>query len=377
MTITKRGATYHLDAVLGGGRRVRCSLGVKDSKAAERLSNRIVYALADGPRSAVWTELKTALPMSSFNRLAQGVLPSDPLKLTELEEKFSAHTSRRAQLGQIGTLTRKSYDRTTKLFFDRALESGRSQISELTPEFVESHLLWRKESILAKGGCGRGIITDVVVLSALFDFAVEEGWLAKTPLKYKPKIPAVEEAVQPFTEGEMLALELVEKPALEEAVFAVFRHTGFRCSDVASLRWASVDLQTKTCRILTAKRGKRVEIPMNKEFVRIMDGFRTSEADAPDPNTPFQHRDLEKERVFPDMAPHKLYAMVRGWGEKGGVENCHPHRMRHYFACHLLSKGASLFDVAKLLGDTHQVVDKYYAKWSNGQQERIRGIMGA
>ena len=360
MTTIKRGSTYHFDSMLGG-RRVRCSLGTSDPKSAERLSNRVGFALADGPRSPVWTELRSALPLSSFKRLTQGVLPSDPLKLTELEQKFLDHSSRREKLGQMVARTRENYDRTTKLFFDRALESGLQKVDDLTPEFVEAYLLWRKESILARGGSGRGIITDTVVLSALFDFAIGEGWITKTPLKYKPKIPVVEEAVQPFTDAEMFALEAVEKSALESAVFAIFKNTGLRCGDVASLRWASVDWANKTLRTLTAKRGKRVEVPMGREFVRIMDDFRIEGED----------------RVFPGMVPHKLYQMVREWGEKSGVENSHPHRFRHSFVCRMLGSGLTLFDVAQLIGDTTSTTEKHYAKRTNGQKERVRGIMEA
>jgi len=358
MTITKRGSTYHFDAVLGD-KRVRCSLGVSDPKAASRLENRVKFALADGPRSSVWSELRTALPLSSFKRLTQGVLPADPLKLTELEQKFLDHNLRREQLGQLGTQARKNYDRTTKLFFDRALEAGLTKVEDLTPEFVESHLLWRKESIIAKGGSGRGLATDGVVLSALFEFAVDEGWLAKSPLKYKPKIPAVAEAVQPFTDEEMAALEAVPKSAIEQTVFAVFQNSGMRCSDVANLRWSSVDFQTKTLRVLTAKRGKRVEIPMGREFVRKMDDFRIEGED----------------RMFPGMVPHRLYEMVRKWGEKAGVANCHPHRFRHSRACSLLRRGLTLYEVAQLLGDSCAVTEKYYAKWTPGQADRVRDLL--
>ena len=356
--IVRRGSKYHFDSVIGGTRH-RCSLGTSDSKAATRLANRVSFAICDGPRSPVWAELKTALPLSSFKRLTEGVIPDGPTSLTAYEQAFYDHTERREKLGQIGAEARKSYDRVTKLFFDRALEAGLKTVEDLTPEFVEAHLLWRKESIQARGGSGRGIITDVVILSALFDFAVGEGWLAKTPLKYKPKIPAMEQAVQPFTDEEMNALEAVQKMDLESVVFAVFKHTGLRCSDVASLRWSSVDWQTKTLRVLTAKRGKRVEIPMNQEFVRIMDNFRVPGEGA----------------VFPGMTTSKLYRMVREWGEKAGVENSHPHRMRHSFVCRLLAAGASLFDVSRLIGDTSAVCDKHYGKWTNGQADRVRELM--
>ncbi len=354
----KRGRVYHYQSSSGVGR-VRCSLGTSDSKTASRLANRVTFAIADGPRSPVWSELKTALPLSSFKRLTNGVVPDGPKALTVVEQAFLDHTDRRQKLGQIGLDAKRNYDRSTKLFFDRALEAGLKTVDELTPEFVESHLLWRKESIQVKGGSGRGIITDVVILSALFDFAVGEGWIPKTPLKYKPKVPAIEKAVQPFSDEEMMALEASPKSGEEKVVFAVFRHTGLRCSDVASLLWSAFDFKDCTLRWRTAKRGKLVEIPLGQQFRSVLCPSK-----------------IEGEpRLFPGMTEAKLYRMVRKWGEAAGVENCHPHRFRHYFVCRLLAKGASLFDVAKLIGDTHQVVDKHYGKWTSGQADRVRELM--
>lgn len=358
MTLTKRGSTYHLDTALGE-RRVRCSLGVRDPKAAERLANRVQFALSDGPKSPVWPELKVALPTSSFKRLTDGVLPDGPVSLPTLEQKFYEHVERRRHLGQIGEGAKRNYDRATKVFFDRILESGLKTVLDLTPEIVESHLLWRKEAIQTKGGSGRGLVTDVVVLSALFDFAVEERWIPKTPLKYKPKIPPVEQAVQPFTDEEMAALEAVQKTDEEKVVFAVFKHTGLRCSDVASLLWSAFDFRTCLLRWRTAKRGKIVEIPLGQTFRSVLCPWKID----------------GEPRLFPGATESKLYRMVRKWGELAGVENAHPHRFRHSFACRLLGKGASLFDVAKLLGDTHQVVDKHYAKWTSGQEDRVRGLL--
>lgn len=109
MTLTKRGNTYHLDTTLGE-RRIRCSLGVRDPKAAERLANRVQFALSDGPKSPVWSELKVALPSSSFKRLTNGVLPDGPVDLTTLEQKFYEHVKRRRQLGQIGEGAKQNYD---------------------------------------------------------------------------------------------------------------------------------------------------------------------------------------------------------------------------------------------------------------------------
>lgn len=357
--IVRRGNTFHFDHVVAGTRH-RCSLGTSDSKSATRLANRVVFAIADGPRSPVWSELKTALPVSSFKRLTNGVVPDGPKALTVCEQAFYDHVDRRQKLGQIGLDAKKNYDRATKLFFDRALEAGLKTVDELTPEFVEAHLLWRKESIQAKGGSGRGIVTDVVVLSALFDFAVGEGWITKTPLKYKPKVPPVEQAVQPFTDEEMSALEAVQKTDEGRVVFAIFKHTGLRCSDVASLLWSAFDFKGCTLRWRTAKRGRIVEIPLGQELRSVLCPWK-----------------IEGEpRLFPGMTEAKLYRMVRKWGELAGVEDCHPHRFRHYRACWLLRQGLTLFEVAQLLGDSSAVTEKFYAKWTPGQADRVRELVG-
>ncbi len=39
----------------------------------------------------------------------------------------------------------------------------------------------------------------------------------------------------------------------------------------------------------------------------------------------------------------------------------HAHRFRDTFAVDLLTRGASPYDVAKLLGDTAETVEKHYA----------------
>ena len=358
MSIVKRGHKFYFDSVIAGVRH-RCSLGTSDAKAASRLENRIAFALADGPRSPVWSELKKALPVSSFEALSSGVVLRDPLKLAQLDQKFYDHIKHRRQLVEISSSTLKNYNRNARLFFDWAIRGGLKTIEDLTPKTVEDYLLWRKEMIAAKGGSGRGIVSDVVVLSALFNFAVEEGWITKSPLRHKPKLPVVTEPVQPFTEEEMGLLEMVEKSPTEKALFAILKHTGLRCGDVVDLRWSAFDFKTHTLRWRTQKRGKLVEIPMTFPLREALSGF---EIDG-------------EPLLFPGIRTNKLYNMVRAWGEKAGVENVFPHRFRHSFVCRMLARGLTLFDVAQLIGDTTAVCEKHYAKWTSGQEDRIRGTM--
>jgi integrase len=52
-----------------------------------------------------------------------------------------------------------------------------------------------------------------------------------------------------------------------------------------------------------------------------------------------------------------------------------PHRFRHTFARVLLEKGVTVADVAELIGDSEDVVRRYYAKWIRTRQERLTRIL--
>jgi hypothetical protein len=64
-----------------------------------------------------------------------------------------------------------------------------------------------------------------------------------------------------------------------------------------------------------------------------------------------------------------------GTAGPGGVPNAHPHRYRDSFAVDMLARGASPYDVAKLLGDTVATVGKHYSPFVKELRERTRRIM--
>ena len=57
------------------------------------------------------------------------------------------------------------------------------------------------------------------------------------------------------------------------------------------------------------------------------------------------------------------------------MSKAYPHRFRDTFAVDLLLKGASPYDVAKLLGDTIDTVEKHYAPFVRELRERARRIV--
>jgi integrase len=52
-----------------------------------------------------------------------------------------------------------------------------------------------------------------------------------------------------------------------------------------------------------------------------------------------------------------------------------PHRFRDTLAVDLLSRGASPYDVAKMLGDAIDTVEKHYTPFVKELRERVRSIL--
>jgi integrase len=162
----------------------------------------------------------------------------------------------------------------------------------------------------------------------------------------------------PFTSDEILRMDAVEKTSEDDLVYKLFRHTGMRRSDVADLKWTAIDWSAKVLTWTTRKQRKQVVIPLVPVLYEALEKKYTPEL----------NHVLES-----GYGP--IYGIIKGIGEAAKVEDCHPHRFRTTLATELLAKGATLFDVAAILGDTPATVDRYYGAHTQEQRERIRDIM--
>ena len=358
MGITRRDSRYHFDSAIGGVR-LRFSLGVTDRKAAQRLESQIMFALADGPKSDKWAELKRVLPPVSYQTLTANRHVKTSPELSDFRREFTSRLDRRVKLGELAERSRDLYDKTAEVFFNKLDELGVRTLDKVTPKMVEEYLVWRKETILARGGNGNGLSTDYTALQSVFNFARESHILEESPLKghYKPDSDSLD--AMPFAQEELDCLEanLTEENRLP---YLLLRWTGLRGSDAAAVTWASINWTDKTLRWQTHKRKTWVQVPLvpslYDELLARKDAAQTPE-------------------ILGGINRPKLYRTIGELGKRAGVEDCHPHKFRTTLACSLLASGATLFDVGKLLGDSPAVVDKYYAAVTDKQQQRVRGLM--
>jgi integrase len=136
-----------------------------------------------------------------------------------------------------------------------------------------------------------------------------------------------------------------------------------------SLTWEEVHFETKEIERVTQKRRKKVLLPIHKELLFALESDH--ERRRPQPTD----RVLLNPSTRRPLSRPRLYQRVVAFGKRAGVANAHPHRFRDTLAVDMLSRGASPYDVAKMLGDTIETVEKHYTPFVKELRERVRSIL--
>jgi site-specific recombinase XerD len=201
-------------------------------------------------------------------------------------------------------------------------------------------------------------------LKAFFRFCHDSGWIKDNPAKViKP--PKVDDPpVLPFSDDEMKKIlqacdthSQPERAVQLRALVLLMRHSGLRIGDACTL--SRERIQNGVLELYTAKSGTKVRLPLHPSVLKALNKL---------PVTAFYFWSGESQRrtcinIWEDTFK-KLF-------QRAGI-NGHSHRLRHTFAVGLLQSGASMEDVALLLGHRKlAVTEKYYASFTKGRQERL------
>jgi integrase len=171
---------------------------------------------------------------------------------------------------------------------------------------------------------------------------------------------------EPFTANE---LSLLRRHADRDLLsFLGLRWTGFRGSDAVALSLREVHFGTKEVERFTRKRKKKLFCRSTPNFSSPWKRSVTVATSA--------HRPCLGESCYRPVthASTALSADGCAW-PAGCVPNVHPHRFRDTFAVDPLLWGASPYDVAKMLGDTMDTVEKHFMPFVRELREHARRIL--
>jgi integrase len=371
LKIYKRGHAYHID-FRTGVIRARCSLGTKNQDAACRLVHRLEIALSEGGDSLLWPELKKLLPHSTYVRLARlvGVKERQSLTWSDLRAAFSAHMEQRINIGKFQTSTRERYQVTVQEFCKYLAERRITELKDITKPLIEAFKVWRIDRIRKQKNSrgATGLILDVAILHRVFAFALESEMVEKNPVRMEGR-PGEnpEHGAEPFTAHDLSRLR--EHSGDDLLTFLLLRWTGLRGSDVVSLTWGEVHFESKEIERVTQKRRKKVILPIHTELLFALQSDH--ERRRPQPTD----RVLLNPSTRRSLTRPRLYQRMVAVGKRAGVANAHPHRFRDTLAVDMLSRGANPYDVAKMLGDTIETVERHYTPFVKELRERVRSIL--
>jgi integrase len=181
-------------------------------------------------------------------------------------------------------------------------------------------------------------------LSQVLRVAVEEyGWLPAHPMARVRKPSPGRGRTRFLTTDERICLLqacAASKNVMLYPVVVVALNTGGRKNEIRYLRWREVDLQSGVVRFVETKTGHSRSVPLLGEALTQLEALH---ARCP----------LGCPWVFPTadgQGPRNVESAWLTARGKAGLDDVHFHDLRHTYASYLAMSGASLKDIADLLG---------------------------
>jgi len=251
-------------------------------------------------------------------------------------------------------------------------ELGHHTLADTTPALIGEG----RDKLLAGTTC-RGtqrspgtVVRYLAALSNVFTTAVNEwGWLEDSPMRKvkKPKEPRGR--VRFLSEGPGGEMERLtqackgsDNPYLYTA-FVLALSTGTRQGETMGLTWDDVDLNQGAIILHETKNGERRRVPLVGKALGLLKAHP---------------RRIDTPLLFPGkVKKNKPMDLRTPWEtalKQAGIENFHWHDLRHTTASYLAMNGASLAEIAEILGHkTLQMVKRY----SHLSEAHTSGVIAA
>lgn len=163
--------------------------------------------------------------------------------------------------------------------------------------------------------------------------------------------------------------------ALIELLYA----TGLRVSELVSLPRASFR-SAEPYIYIRGKGDKERLVPLSVRSQRAVEGYLNVMVSAKDAKGNEKYSQKQKKWLFPStgklghLTRHRFAQLLKGLGVKVGImSSClSPHVLRHAFATHLLSNGADLRAVQKMLGHVDISTTQIY---THVLEERLKSLV--
>jgi|RhiMetdeSRZDD1v2_1073273.scaffolds.fasta_scaffold495855_1 integrase len=237
---------------------------------------------------------------------------------------------------------------------------GHYALADVTPA-----LLVECRDQLARDHKNATVTRYLGTLSHAFSVAVREwGWLDDSPMRKvtKPRLPRGRVRYLSDLERQRLLTECQasRNPHLYIVVMLALS-CGARKTELVSLRWSDVDLKRCTLTFHETKNGERRTVPLTGQALNLMRHHA-------------KVRRLDTLFVFPNDQGKRYFRFRETFEnavKRAGIADFHFHDLRHTAASYLAMNGASLHEIAEVLGHKTLAMVKRYAHLSEGHTRSV------
>lgn len=256
------------------------------------------------------------------------------------------------------THTIRDYNTTLTRFLEFA--GPLTLLETITPDHVRRFLAYWSGKLVEPDGIAprpprvlsqKTILNMHTALSALWSWAVRESYAPEHIIAGRIKPPrASQPPIEPLTDDQIHALLDQAGSERNRALVLFMLDTGCRASEVCGLRLGDVDMKARSA-MVTGKGNKRRLVAFGPKTARAL--FRYISRRDPDQDT--GDSPVFQSRRGGALARGALLGIVRRAGERAGIRECYPHRLRHTFAINYLRYGGDIYTLQKQLG--HESLD--------------------
>ena len=211
----------------------------------------------------------------------------------------------------------------------------------------------------ADGVSNATIKRDLVALSSVINYAVDQGWLESNPVLARMR--RIEERREPIAlpRPEDIALVIERAPGMVRDLIRVAMATGARQDELLQARRDDLDRDRRHL-TLTGKRGKRRTIALDP-----FEGYELLRALPVYVGSPFLfwHSAGEPYRNFSSQFA-AIIARTARWAAAVGADfrPFRYHDLRHWHAVHWLKEGRSIYELQHRLGHTSVKTTEVYLR---------------
>lgn len=319
----------------------------------------------------VWVKgkrVRRSLKTSDYDRANE--------RLAEILESFKNGREAKSIAAAVAEFLADLHDRSegTMRNHRRALASMQRYLEASGCRTIDAVTFSTLKGLRAQRSIGARTWTrELASLRMFFAYCMKCKWIGENPAKELEMPKNLKETPKdPYSSEELIAIlaaaETIGRAPYERlrarAMILILRHTALRISDVALLERSRV----KDGRILirTMKTGQVVSLKVAPELQHALDTLPVPRETVGESKFFFWSGNGTKQSMIRDAE-----RTTRAVYKASGVVGAHNHRFRHTLASELLRAGWSHAKVAKVLGNSAQIVERHYDHFSIQWQDSI------